>query len=80
MHIGQDQEEQSSDQKKVKFTSLKNQMVRFLKPEYPVLTEQELTWLKKMIAPRQVLTMTLMMMILMTNMMIKSSYWSFKNL
>jgi hypothetical protein len=36
INIDQDQEEQSSVQKKVKFASLG-------KPEYPVLVEQELT-------------------------------------
>jgi hypothetical protein len=52
-------------------------MVRFSKLEYLVLVEQKLTWLKKMIATHRVPMMT--MMILMMNMMIKSSCWSFKN-
>jgi hypothetical protein len=49
-------------------------MVRFSKPEYLVLVEQKLTWLKKIIVPCRVPTMRMMM-----NMMIKSSCWSFKN-
>jgi hypothetical protein len=73
MHIDQDNEEQSSVQKeKVKSASLG-------KLEYLVLAEQKLTWLKKMIALCRVPMMTMMMMILAMNMMIKSSCWSFKN-
>jgi hypothetical protein len=48
-------------------------MVLFSKPEYLVLAEQKLPWLKKMIAPRHVLMMTSIMMIPKINMMIKSS-------
>jgi hypothetical protein len=67
IHIDQDQEEQSSDQKeKVKSISLR-------KLNYPVLAEQKLPWLKKKIAPRKVLMMTTMMMTLMMNMIMKSS-------
>jgi hypothetical protein len=67
IHIDQDQEEQSSDQKeKVKSISLR-------KLNYPVLAEQKLPWLKKKIAPRKVLMTTTMMMTLMMNMIMKSS-------
>jgi hypothetical protein len=38
-------------------------MVQFPKLEYPVLAEQKLSWLKKMITPRQVLMMTMMMIV-----------------
>jgi hypothetical protein len=55
-------------------------MVRFPKLEYSVLAEQKLPWLKKMIDSCHVLMMTMMMMILKMNMMIKSSCWSLKKL
>jgi hypothetical protein len=51
-------------------------MVWFPKPEGPVLAEQKIPWLKKMIAPHQVPTSIMMMM----SMMIKSSCWNLKNL
>jgi hypothetical protein len=72
INIDQGQEEQSRTQEeKVESTSLENQTVRFPKPEYPILAEQKLSWLKRKIAPHQVLTM--MMMTLMMNMIMKSS-------
>jgi hypothetical protein len=49
-------------------------MIQFLKPEYPVLTEQKLPLLKKMIAPRQVPTSMMIMMTLIINMMMKNSW------
>jgi hypothetical protein len=55
-------------------------MVWFSKSEYPVLAEQKLPWLKKMIALRQVPTLMIMMMTPIMSMMIKSSCWSFKKL
>jgi hypothetical protein len=42
-------------------------MFHFPKPEYPILAEQKLPWVKKMIAPHQVPMMTMMMMILRMN-------------
>jgi hypothetical protein len=65
IHIDQDQEEQSSDQKeKVKSTSLR-------RPDGPILTEQKISWLKRKIVPHQ--DPKMMMMTLMMNMMIKNS-------
>jgi hypothetical protein len=80
MNIDQDQEEQSRVKKeKVNSISLGKSNIWFPKLEYPVLAEQKLTWLKKMITPCRVPMMTMMMMILTMNIMIKSSCWSFKN-
>jgi hypothetical protein len=42
-------------------------MFHFPKPEYPILAEQKLPWVKKMIAPHQVAMMTMVMMILRMN-------------
>jgi hypothetical protein len=69
IHIDQDQEEQSSI-----LSVWENLTVWFSKSEYPVLAGQKLPWLKKKIAPRQVLTTTMMMMTLMMNMIMKSPY------
>jgi hypothetical protein len=72
INTDQGQEEQSRTQEeKVESTSLENQTVRFPKPENPILAEPKLPWLKRKIAPHQVLTM--MMMTLMMNMIMKSS-------
>jgi hypothetical protein len=67
----QSQEGQSSFQKEeAKSTSLE-------KLDYPVLVEQKISFLKKMIALHQVPMM--MMMTQMMSMMKKNSWWSLRN-
>jgi hypothetical protein len=53
-----------------------NRIVRFPKPEGPILVEQKKSYLKKMIALHQVL---MMMMAQMMSMMNKNSWWSLRN-
>jgi hypothetical protein len=68
----QSQEGQSSSQKdEAKSASLG-------KPDYPVLAEQKMSYLKKMIALHQVSTL-MMMMTQMMSMMNKNSWWSLRN-
>jgi hypothetical protein len=66
-HYDQDQEQQSNVQKE------ELNSVSLVKPDGPVLTEQKLPCLKRKIAPRQVPTMTMIMMTLMMNMVMKIS-------
>jgi hypothetical protein len=71
-YFDQYQEEQSSVQKEeLNSTSLG-------KLECPILIKQKMSWLKKMIALRQVPT-SMMMMTQMMSMMNKSSCWSLRN-
>jgi hypothetical protein len=70
INIDQGQEESCTQEEKVESASLEIL-------DYLVLAEQKLPCLKRKIAPRQVLTT--MMMTLMMNMTVKSSYWNFKN-
>jgi hypothetical protein len=55
-----------------------NRTVWFPKPEGPILTEQKMSYLKKMIALHQV-PMSMMMMTQMMSMMNKSSWWNLRN-
>jgi hypothetical protein len=70
-HFDQDQEEQLSVQKELNSVTLE-------KPDGPVLAEQKKTYLKKMIAQPQVLTL-MTMMTQMMSMMNRSSWWNLGN-
>jgi hypothetical protein len=79
-HFDQDQEEHSSVQEEeLNSTSLGKSDGLVSQTGVSILAEQKLSWLKKMIAPRHVSMMTVMMMILKMNMTIKSSWWSLRN-
>jgi hypothetical protein len=64
--------------KKQNLSVWENWTVHFPKLEGPVLAEQKMSYLKKMIALHQVLT-SMMMITQMMSMMNKNSWWSLRN-
>jgi hypothetical protein len=71
-HFDQEQEEQSSVQKELNSASLK-------KSDGPILAEQKMSYLKKMIALHRVST-SMIIMTQMMSMMNKSSWWNLRKL
>jgi hypothetical protein len=71
-HFDQEQEEQSSVQKELNSASLE-------KSDGPILAEQKMSYLKKMIALHRVST-SMIIMTQMMSMMNKSSWWNLRKL